>query len=69
MTLKERVNSRLIIGSRKRRIAKGAGVSILDVDKLLKEFNKSRILMKNMVKNKGKIPGLDMNQLGNNPLI
>ena len=69
MTMKERVNSRLIIGSRKRRIAKGAGVSILDVDKLLKEFNKSRIMMKNMVKNKGKIPGLDMNQLGNNPLV
>ena len=71
MTMKERVNSRLIIGSRKRRIARGAGVSILDVDKLLKEFNKSRIMMKNMVKNKGKIPGLDMNmnQFGNNPLI
>ena len=69
MTMKERVNSRLIIGSRKRRIARGAGVSILDVDKLLKEFNKSRIMMKNMVKNKGKIPGLDMGQFGNNPLI
>lgn len=69
MTLRERLNSRLIIGSRKRRIAKGSGVSILDVDKLLKEFSKSRIMMKNMVKNKGKIPGLDMNQLGNDPLL
>ncbi len=65
MTMRERVDSRLIIGSRKRRIARGSGVSILDVDKLLKEFKKSRVLMKNMVKNKGKIPGLDMDYLGN----
>jgi signal recognition particle subunit SRP54 len=64
MTMRERVDSRLIIGSRKRRIARGSGVSILDVDKLLKEFKKSRVLMKNMVKNKGKIPGLDMDYLG-----
>ncbi len=64
MTMRERNDFRLIIGSRKKRIAKGSGVSILDVDKLLKEFKNSRIMMKNMVKNKGKIPGLDMNQLG-----
>lgn len=67
MTMRERIDFRLIIGSRKKRIAKGSGVSILEVDKLLKEFKNSRIMMKNMVKNKGKIPGFDMNQLGIKP--
>lgn len=55
MTLKERNDHRLIIGSRKRRIAKGSGVSVLQVDKLLKNFKKSRQMMKNMVKNKGNL--------------
>jgi len=63
MTLKERFDFRLIIGSRKRRIAKGSGVSVLEVDKLLKNFKKSRQMMKNMVKNKGNIPGLDIGNM------
>ena len=60
MTIKERTDHRLVMGSRKRRIAKGAGVSVLDVDNLLKNFQKSRQMMKNMVKGKGRIPGFDM---------
>lgn len=63
MTFKERVDYRLIVGSRKRRIAKGSGVSILEVEKLLKNFMKSRQMMKNMIKNNGKIPGFDMGNL------
>ena len=67
MTLKERDDYRLIIGSRKRRIAKGAGVSILDVDSLIKNFKKSRLMMKNMVKNmvknKGMFGDLDLSML------
>lgn len=54
MTKKERLDHRLIVGSRKRRIAKGAGVSILEVEKLLKKFLKSRQMMKNMLKNTNK---------------
>ncbi|HOJ63804.1 MAG TPA: signal recognition particle protein [Spirochaetota bacterium] len=60
MTMKERLDYRLIIGSRKRRIAKGAGVSILEVDNLLKNFLKSRQMMKNALKNKGKIGNFDL---------
>jgi signal recognition particle subunit SRP54 len=60
MTKKERLDYRLVMGNRKRRIAKGSGVSVLDVDNLLKNFQKSRQMMKNMIKGKGKIPGFDM---------
>ncbi len=59
MTMKERLDYRLIMGSRKKRIAKGSGVSILEVEKMLNNFKKSRQMMKNMVKSKGNIPGLD----------
>lgn len=58
MTLKERNDSRLILGSRKRRIARGAGVSILEVDKLLKNFQKSKQMMKKMMKNKNMLTNL-----------
>jgi len=60
MTIKERLDYRLIIGSRKRRIANGAGVSILEVDNLLKNFQKSRQMMKNALKNKGKFGNFDL---------
>ena len=65
MTMHERFNFRLIIGSRKKRIAKGSGVSILDVEKLLKNFQKTRQMMKNMVKNKSKMAGFDLNNMIN----
>ncbi|HOV13483.1 MAG TPA: signal recognition particle protein [Spirochaetota bacterium] len=63
MTKDERLDYRLVMGSRKRRIAKGSGVSILEVDNLLKNFQKSRQMMKNMLKSKGKLPGMDMSNL------
>lgn len=63
MTKEERLDYRLIMGSRKRRIAKGSGVSVLEVDNLLKNFQKTRQMMKNMIKSKGKLPGLDMGNL------
>jgi len=56
MTFKERNDYRLIIGSRKRRIAIGSGVSVLEVDKLLKNFQKTRQMMKNALKNKKGFP-------------
>jgi signal recognition particle subunit SRP54 len=60
MTMKERLDYRLILGSRKNRIARGSGVSILEVDKLLKDFKNARQMMKNMVKKRFNIPGLDI---------
>ncbi|SSY70824.1 signal recognition particle protein [Alysiella crassa] len=46
MTPKERANPALLKASRKRRIAAGAGVSIQDVNKMLKQFEQSQQMMK-----------------------
>ncbi len=50
MTLKERRNPKLINGSRRRRIAAGSGTTIQDVNALLKDFEKMRKMMKQMMK-------------------
>jgi signal recognition particle subunit SRP54 len=46
MTPKERSNPELLNPSRKRRIADGAGVDISEVNKLVKQFEQSRKMMK-----------------------
>ena len=48
MTPKERANPDIINPSRKNRIAKGAGVDITEVNRLLKQFDQSKKLMKQM---------------------
>jgi signal recognition particle subunit SRP54 len=48
MTLKERRNPNLLNPSRKQRIAKGAGVDISEVNRLVKQFEQTRKLMKQM---------------------
>ncbi len=52
MTLAERRNHYIIGPPRKKRIAKGSGSSVLAVNKLLKTFDKSRIMMRKLSKNK-----------------
>ena len=48
MTRKERQNPDLLNPSRKRRIAKGAGVDISEVNRLVKQFEQSKKMMKQM---------------------
>ena len=48
MTKKERRNPDLIKGSQKRRIADGSGTQIQDVNRLLKQFEQSKMMMKQM---------------------
>ncbi|MBQ5917870.1 MAG: signal recognition particle protein [Lachnospiraceae bacterium] len=48
MTPKERSNPNLLNPSRKNRIAKGAGVDIAEVNRLVKQFEQSRKMMKQM---------------------
>ena len=48
MTKKERSNPDIINPSRKKRIADGAGVQIADVNRLLKQFEQSKKMMKQM---------------------
>ena len=46
MTIKERQNPDLLNPSRKRRIARGAGVDISEVNRLVKQFEQSKKMMK-----------------------
>jgi signal recognition particle subunit SRP54 len=53
MTKKERSNPKLIDGKRRRRIAKGSGTQVPDVNKLLKMHRQMADMMKQMGRNKG----------------
>jgi signal recognition particle subunit SRP54 len=51
MTKKERQNHLIIGPSRRTRIAKGSGTSVAEVNRLLKKFEKTKLMMKKMTKN------------------
>ena len=67
MTPAERANPDIINGSRRRRIANGSGSSIQDVNRLLKQFEETRKIMR--LESKGKMKGLvrAMNAPGRRP--
>jgi signal recognition particle subunit SRP54 len=48
MTKEERENPSLLNGSRRRRIAEGSGTSIAEINRLVKQFEDTRKMMKNM---------------------
>lgn len=48
MTQEERNNPQLINGSRRKRIAEGSGTSVVEVNRLLKQFEDTRKVMKHM---------------------
>jgi signal recognition particle subunit SRP54 len=50
MTLKERSDPKLLAASRKRRIAKGAGVTVQDVNRLFKQYQQMETMMKQFKK-------------------
>ena len=54
MTVKEREKPVIIDGSRKKRIAFGSGTTVQDVNKLLKQFDNMKTMMKRMTKIAGK---------------
>jgi signal recognition particle subunit SRP54 len=57
MTMEERTNPSILNPSRKNRIARGAGVDIAEVNRVVKQFEQSRKMMKQMsgmMKGKGK---------------
>ena len=56
MTLQERRDPKVLNGSRKIRIAKGSGVEVPDINRLIKQFEQMRQMMKMF--NSGGIPGL-----------
>lgn len=66
MTPAEKAHPEIINGSRKKRIARGSGTSIQEVNRLLKQFEDMKKMMKQMTgmtqgkgKKKFKLPGMD----------
>ena len=54
MTMKERENPSIIDSKRKRRIAAGSGTSVQEVNQLLKQFEQTKLLMKQLKGGRGK---------------
>jgi len=48
MTYKERANHMIVNGSRRRRIARGSGTSVQEVNQLLKQYAQARKMMKSL---------------------
>ena len=48
MTREERINPQIISGSRRRRIARGSGTNVQEVNKLLRQYAQMRKMMKSM---------------------
>ncbi|MFM2286389.1 MAG: hypothetical protein RLZZ543_1886 [Bacteroidota bacterium] len=63
MTPQEREEPSIISGTRRKRIADGSGTTIQDVNKLLKQFEETRKVMR-MMSNPGKMAGLMRNMPG-----
>ena len=53
MTKKERANHLIIGPSRRKRIAAGSGTTVAEVNKLIKQFEKTKLAMKKITRNKG----------------
>lgn len=53
MTIKERNNPDILNGSRRRRIAEGAGTTVQEVNKFIKQYNDTKLMMKKVMSNKG----------------
>jgi signal recognition particle subunit SRP54 len=54
MTLEERLKPSIIGGSRKKRIARGSGTKVRDVNRILSRFKESKKAIKLMTKQRGK---------------
>ncbi len=65
MTQEERRRPEIINGSRRRRIARGSGMEISDVNQLLKQFREMKKMMKTVMKLTGKGRSVNMDQLMN----
>jgi signal recognition particle subunit SRP54 len=54
MTPEERKDPRILNGSRRKRIAKGSGTSVQEVNRFIKAFEEAKALMKSLEKKKGR---------------
>ena len=65
MTVQERENPQILNASRKRRIAAGCGLEVVDVNRLLKSFEALQQLTKSLTKGKMRGMGAIMGGMGN----
>ena len=63
MTVEERQRPQILNGSRRRRIAKGSGVEVRDVNQLIKQFAEMKKMMKTMSKLMGKGRAVDLQNI------
>jgi signal recognition particle subunit SRP54 len=64
MTIKERQNPKILNGNRRKRIARGSGTTIQDVNKLIKQFNEMKKMMSRFSKRgfgKSSFPNIKFN--------
>jgi signal recognition particle subunit SRP54 len=64
MTPEERRNPRVLNGSRKRRIARGSGTTVQDVNALLSQYRQMKRMIKQLSRQKGSLRGLMGGMLG-----
>ncbi|WP_221028775.1 signal recognition particle protein [Actomonas aquatica] len=64
MTIKERRNPQILNGSRRMRIANGAGVKVVEVNQLLKQFQQMQKMMRMMKGSKGRKMMKQMKAMG-----
>jgi len=50
MTIDERQSPKVLNGNRRKRIARGSGTSIQDVNRLIKQFNEMKLMMSRLSK-------------------
>lgn len=55
MTTEEREDPDILNGKRRRRIAEGAGTTVQEVNRFIKQYNDTKFMMKKMMSNKGAI--------------
>jgi signal recognition particle subunit SRP54 len=58
MSAAERRKPQIISGQRRARIAAGSGTTVQQVNQLLRQFAEAQKMMRQMVKNKGRMPGM-----------
>ncbi len=70
MTLEERRNHLIINGSRRKRIARGSGTEVGDVNRLIKQFTQTQKMMKSLMggQKKGKGKGKGRGKFANLPI-
>jgi signal recognition particle subunit SRP54 len=64
MTMRERVRPEILNGSRRKRIAAGSGTHVSDVNRLIKQFEATRQMMKQMGGKRPRMPNLSQFGLG-----